>query len=95
MIMGRKWSEHVLIAIAYALEQVTQYRRLPPSLPALAADADVPRLEPAEYNELSLTLARRAFEEVLQDGGKFDLTGVRMREITDRLLEERGLDFLR
>jgi len=32
---GRAWSEPTLLRIAYAFEQATKYRRLPPDLPAL------------------------------------------------------------
>jgi amidase len=34
---GRAWSEPVLLRLAYAFEQATQARRLPPRVPALAA----------------------------------------------------------
>jgi amidase len=32
---GRAWSERTLLRIAYAFEQATQKRRLPPDLPPL------------------------------------------------------------
>jgi len=37
-LLGRAWSEPVLIGLAYAYEQATQHRRRPPTVPALGAN---------------------------------------------------------
>jgi amidase len=34
---GRAWSEPVLLRIAYAFEQATKARRMPPGMPSLVA----------------------------------------------------------
>jgi amidase len=35
--MGRAWSEPMLLRLAYAFEQATMARRMPPGVPALEA----------------------------------------------------------
>ncbi len=37
---GRAWSEPVLLRLAYAFEQATKARRMPPGVPALAAGCE-------------------------------------------------------
>lgn len=93
MIMGRQWDEATLIEVGYALEQGTMQRRPPVMASAVPAE-DVPLLDLTEFNALSLDVAVRAFENVLRDGGKFELNGAAMETATRQVLEERGVTHL-
>ena len=92
-IMGRQWDEATLIEIGYALEQATMHRSMP-VLHAASTAAEVPFMDVAEFNALSLAVAERAFENVLRDRGKFDLNGAAMQAATREVLQERGVTHL-
>jgi aspartyl-tRNA(Asn)/glutamyl-tRNA(Gln) amidotransferase subunit A len=93
MVMGRRFDESALIEVAYAYEQATLHRR-PPALTAASAAADVPRLDLAEYNALSLAVAERSHEDVLRDNGKFDLSPTVFTSIVREVLVELGVTHL-
>ncbi|QDG52599.1 hypothetical protein FIV42_18205 [Persicimonas caeni] len=93
MFIGRAFDEPTLIEIGYAYEQGTGWRR-PPTLASNTSPDDVPRLDLAQANALRRRIARAAFDEVLADGGKFDLSASRFRTIARRVLEDAGADYL-
>lgn len=93
MIHGRKWDEARLIEIAHAYESKTNHRRAP-SLAAAAAPTDVPAFDPVDASELRLELGRASFDEVLGDGGKFELSSSRFRGITEAVLIANGYGWL-
>lgn len=93
MFIARGFDEPTLIEIGYAYEQATGWRRAP-QLESASTPDDVPRLDLAQANELRRRIGRTAFDQVLADGGKFDLTGNRFRDIARQVLEDAGMDHL-
>jgi hypothetical protein len=93
MIMGRRFDEARIIEIAYAYEQATRHRQQP-KMTAASAAADVPRMVVGDYNALNWAIADRAYEDVLKDGGKFELSASVMRTIAETVIEEEGVTHL-
>ncbi len=83
ILMGRKWDEPTLFEIAYGYEQATKHRR--PTGRAAAPDRSSVSIE--DFNRLHREAANLAFEEVLKDGGKFDLNATNFTEYTRQTLE--------
>ena len=81
-LTGRNFDDARLVGMAYAYEQAHPVRR-PPPLPQLDGPApyDLPT-----FNDLHYELGLAAFEEVMRDHDKFDLTDQRFREIAEDVL---------
>ncbi len=85
MFIARRFDDSALIEIAYAYEQGTRWRRAP----SLAAEsAEQARLDLERANDMRRELGWTAYESVLRNGAKFDLTHQRFRSITEQVLEE-------
>ncbi len=82
MFTARSFDEDTLIEAAYAWEQATLRR----PLPQLGA-SDAPTFDVAKMNSMHETISRSGFDEVLKDGGKFDLSSAKYLELTKRHLE--------
>lgn len=93
MIMGRAFDEATLIEMAYAFEQGTGWRR-PPELRGGSEPEEVPRLNLRDANALRLAVGETAFEQVLVDQNKFNLTPERFRRIVQEVLQEAGAEHL-
>jgi hypothetical protein len=87
MLLGRSWSEPVLLEMAYAYEQGTHHRRPPTLTSAIPADAPLEPMDLAEANAVRLRLGEAAFEQVLQDGERWDLTPSVFTNIARSVLE--------
>jgi aspartyl-tRNA(Asn)/glutamyl-tRNA(Gln) amidotransferase subunit A len=85
MFIARRYHEPTLIEVAYAFEQGTRWRRAP----ELDAVEEAEDMDMQDANALRRELGWTAYEEVLADGGKFELTPERFRDITRRILEDR------
>lgn len=88
MLLGRAWSEPVLLEMAYAYEQGTHHRRPPTLTSAIPADAPLEPMDLAEANAIRLRLGEAAFEQVLQDGERWELTPSVFTNIARGVLEE-------
>lgn len=93
MLMGRRFDEARLLAMAYAYEQGTHWRE-PPALRSGADPEQIPPVDLAAQNAVRRALGRAALEEVLREGNKYDLNAQNFRQITREVLEEAGLDYL-
>lgn len=89
MLMGREFDEATLIEMAYAYEQGTGWRR-PPRLHAASMPDDVPQLNLRDANDLRLALGEAAFEQVLAERNKFELSPELFRQITRQVLQDAG-----
>ena len=93
MIMGRRWDEARIIEIAHAYEQATRHRQQP-RMTAASPPEDVPRMDVAAYNSLNRAIADRGFDDVLAEGGKFDLNSATMLNIARQVIAEEGVSHL-
>lgn len=89
MLIGRKFSEPVLLELAYGYEQAT-LKRQPPALTSNINEASIPAIDFEAFYDLRLAIGRESYERHLRDGGKFDLTPARFTEIVRDVVEERG-----
>ncbi len=86
-LLGRRFSESSLLAMAYAFEQATQLRRTP-ILRGPPSNAVVPAFDPALASELRLAIGEASFEQVLQYGVRSDLDSETFRNIVRTELGE-------
>lgn len=86
LLMGRKFSEGRLLAMAYAFEQGTGHRRPPEVSFDGFSETQREPLDIAAYNDLHLRIAEAAWEQVLADGAKFDLNDPTFRRIAREVL---------
>jgi len=89
MFTARAFDEDTLIEAAYSWEQSTKRR----PLPNLGTDV-APAVDLAQMNSMHHTISRSGFDEVLKDGGKFDLSASKYLELTKRHLVEIGATWL-
>lgn len=85
---ARMFDEKTLFEIAYAYEQATEYRQ-PPEMPLLDG---TPPLDLQTFNQLHYDLGWAAFEEVLRDHDRYDLTASVFADIAREVLEDYELD---
>ncbi len=90
MITSRLFDENTLFEIASAWELSTQWR----VIPSLEAPAEAPPVDIEAFNQIQLDVANSAFEEVLKESSKFDLTSSRMESILREYLESQELLWL-
>ncbi len=88
LFTARMYDEPGLFEIAYAYEQATQYRRAP-ELPPDSPLADFTPAHIAAFNQLHHDIARKSFDDVLKNGGKFDLNSTRFTEIARQILQNQ------
>lgn len=84
---ARNYDEPKLFEIAYAYEQATHHRRAP----VLPTTPDIENFTPdhiLNFNQLHQSIARKSFDEVLKNGGKFDLNGPRFTDIARPFIEQ-------
>lgn len=85
---ARMFEDAMLLKMAYAYEQATHHRRAP--------DRDIAEgpapLDIAEFNDLHYELGMAAFEQVLDDSDKYDLSAARFAEIAEEVYEDWGVD---
>jgi amidase len=89
MFTARAFDEDTLIEAAYSWEQSTKRR----PLPNLGTDV-APALDVEQMNSMHQTISRSGFDEVLKDGGKFDLSAGKYLELTKRHLEAINASWL-
>ncbi len=87
---GRMFDDATLLEIAYGYEQATHHRRAP-QMPQLQGEAP---LDIEEFNHVHYELGFAAFEEVLRDNNKFQLTAPVFAGIAAGILEDTGLEEL-
>lgn len=83
MFTARGFDEDTLFEAAYAWEQSTKRRPLPDLGPT-----EAPLVNVEQLNTMHRTISNFGFEEVLKDGGKFDLSATKYLQLTQRHLNE-------
>lgn len=86
MLVGRRFDEPGLLRIAYAYEKATGHR-FGPTLPGAPAAPDAVPFDPERFNAIRLDLGRGAFDAVLKDGDKLDLTAERFTTVARDVLQ--------
>lgn len=89
MFTARAFDEDTLIEVAYAWEQATKRRPLPQLGTTQAPPVDVAKLNDAHH-----AIAERGFNDVLKEGGKFDLSAGRYLQFSVDYMTENGFDWL-
>ncbi len=84
---GRMFEESTLFEIAYGYEQGTLHRR-PPVMERV--EGSLP-LNIEEFNRIHLEIGQRAFDEVLRDHSRFDLTHSVFAEMVREVLQANDL----
>ena len=84
---GRMFEESTLFEIAYGYEQGTMHRR-PPVMQSV--EGELP-LNIEEFNRIHLEIGERAFDEVLREQSRFDLTHSLFTELVREVLQANEL----
>ncbi|MEM1349384.1 MAG: amidase family protein, partial [Myxococcota bacterium] len=82
-LVGRRYDERSLLAMAYAYELGTGHR-FPARLPV--SDAPMPALDIEAFNDAHLEIGERIFEEYLRDGDKFDASLGDVAEVIEEVV---------
>jgi Asp-tRNA(Asn)/Glu-tRNA(Gln) amidotransferase A subunit family amidase len=88
--VGRDGGDASLLGLAFAFEQGTRHRKAP----VLVGPEQAPPLDLAASNLLHVALGQRAFEQVLHQGARKDLSAQAFTDLAVDVLQEAGQSHL-